>query len=98
MSRLPLRNDQGCALGIVADTYLEWVFQAKDIDDVKEKFRASHPDHKFIRNGKSKNIGKNVDQIHDLWTAVYDGLQVAGKDNKAAEEFDEAQKVLEPLW
>lgn len=91
-------NDQGCSLGLVAETYFDQVVSAKDqVAEVKEKFKTSQPGHVWFKNAKGE-VGKSLDNIHNIWTAVYSGSQVAGKENKDAKIFNEAQTVLKPLW
>ena len=101
--RLPLRNDQGCSLGVVASSYLKEVATetGSAADVVKDKIKTGHAEYqKWFTNAKDRKqgLGKRIDRIHAMWSVVYEGSQVAGQENKNQKAFEEAKAVLEPLW
>lgn len=98
-ARLPLKVDQGCSLGLVAKTYFEQISKERDpSEETKDKIKSGKAEYEWFRNAKSKNLGKSLDHIHAMWSAVYAGSQEAGKENRNSKTFDETQNVLQKLW
>jgi hypothetical protein len=98
-ARLPLRADQGCSLGLVAKTYFDQVTSGEEpSEENKDKVKSGLTPHNWFRNAKVKNLGKSLDTVHSIWDAVYAGSQEAGRENKAAKAFDDANATLKPLW
>jgi hypothetical protein len=99
MDRLPLSYDQGCALGLVAKTYFDFLRDDKEITEtLKDEIKAGQAPYRMFPNAKSKNLTKSLESIKNMWGAVKAGVEVAGKDAKESKLFEDADGWLSDKW
>lgn len=97
--RLPLNHDHGCALGLVAKTYFDFLKDSKEVTDkMKEDLKSGQEQKKWFPHAKNKNLTKSLETIKSMWEAVHAGNEVAGKDAKESKLFEEADGWLSGKW
>ena len=97
--RLPLSPDHGCALGLVAKTYFDFLKDSKEVTDkLKEDVKSGQAPYKWFPHAKNKNLNKSLDTIRGMWEAVYAGSEIAGGEMKDGELFKEVDGWLNGKW
>lgn len=95
MDRLPLNHDNGCALGLVAKTYFDYLKDSKEVTEkLKEEAKSGQEPCVWFPHAKNKNLAKSLETVKSLWEAVYAGNKAAGKDAKDSKAFEEADSWL----